>query len=703
MTRRNLIQALAISAMPASAQPQTPQAIRYREYARCLPDYLRMLAAGAVKHRDTEIAKLTTPALLRTRQHWAREMFWRLIGGAPERTPLHVRVTGGFTRPRYRVDNLVYESQPGFFIAANLYVPTTVKPPFPGVLFQMGHSPNGKAADTYQRCCQGLAQLGYLVLGFDPMGQGERIDYPGADGQTRLRSVDDEHTVPGRQMLLIGGTATRMQVWDAVRSLDVLVSHPQVDPKRIASAGQSGGGTLTMMLAAVDDRLHAAAVCSGNTENVACANFLPPGSTDDAEQDLMASGPAGFDRWDLLWPFAPRPLLISVSAKDFFGTYSANYRTNGLEEYQRLASAYRLLGQPDRIRRVASPLPHGLSYGSRVEVYRWFERWLKTDGQNIREEPPVSPEPDRNLWATPTGSVNRDLKSKTPFQLIESRAAQLVTPSAPADLRRFLAVDYAPARQGIAVLGRVPSLDCDIFAIETSTAPHVWCPAWIFAPHQSPERHLLMLDPQGRNAHWHETELDQQLAGRGIALCAADVRGIGDLQPEFSPGAPGYAREHQDEENYAWSSLILGRPLLGQRVSDILGIVDALCEYWKIRNGAGVLVAAKGKMTVPALCAAALDPRIAALYLTGHLVSWRNIVETENYTHPLANFVPDVLRHTDLPNLAASIAPRKVTLAGVVDAAGKPIATERVKEIYAAPNIEIRPEEAWDIDSLSRF
>src|SRR6185437_2227356 len=117
-----LIQALAISVMPASAQPQAPQVIHYREYARCLPDYLRMLAAAALKHRNAEIAKLTRPELLRARQQWACEMFWHLIGGAPKKTPLHLRVTGGFTRQRYRVENLIYESQPGFFIAANLYI-----------------------------------------------------------------------------------------------------------------------------------------------------------------------------------------------------------------------------------------------------------------------------------------------------------------------------------------------------------------------------------------------------------------------------------------------------------------------------------------------------------------------------------------------------------------------------------------------------
>ena len=141
---------------------------------------------------------------------------------------------------------------------------------------------------------RGSHALGYVVLAFfDPMGQGERIYVtPDASGHsTRRESADDEHSHPGKQMLLVGDSASRFQLWDAVRSLDYLASHPLVDPQRLASTGQSGGATLTMMLAAVDPRLAAAVVSSGNTENVACANFNPPGSTDDAEQDFIYSGP----------------------------------------------------------------------------------------------------------------------------------------------------------------------------------------------------------------------------------------------------------------------------------------------------------------------------------------------------------------------------------------------------------------------------
>ena len=402
MTRRNLLRVIAAGGGTASVPVRgqhtaKPNIIGYREYAKCLPDSIRMLASQAYDRRTAQIRKLTSATAIHERQRWVRETFWKIAGGMPHRTSLNTRTTGAFEREKYRVEKLVYESRPDEWISANLYVPKNGAAPFPGVLFHMGHTSNGKAGDTYQRCCQGLVQLGFVVLAFDPMGQGERIDYPGPDGSSRLLSPDHEPTKAGMQMLLIGETATSMQTWDAVRSLDVLASHPLVDPKRLASTGQSGAATITMMLAAVDDRLAFAAVSSGNTENFACANFLPLGSTDDAEQNLVGSGPLGFDRRDLLWPIAPKPLLILTSAKDFFGTYSPNYEENGLEEYGRLEAAYRFLQKPDHLQRFESPLPHGLSYVLRLEIYRWLTRWLQ-DGRKIDQEPPVAPEPDRNLW-----------------------------------------------------------------------------------------------------------------------------------------------------------------------------------------------------------------------------------------------------------------------------------------------------------------
>ena len=244
MTRRELLSAglgIGCAANLQGAELRFP-GVRYRSYSTCLPDFIKGLADRAYKLRNAEIEKLTTAAAISERQKLVTRSFWELVGGKPESTPLHIQTTGAFAREGYRLEKIVYQSQPEVFVPANVYIPTTGTPPFPGVLFQMGHSPNGKAWDSYQRCCQGLARLGYLVLAFDPMGQGERIYYPNSGGtRTRLGSSDDEHTVPGRQMLLLGETASRMQVWDAICSLDVLAAHPKVDRNRLASTGQVGG------------------------------------------------------------------------------------------------------------------------------------------------------------------------------------------------------------------------------------------------------------------------------------------------------------------------------------------------------------------------------------------------------------------------------------------------------------------------------
>jgi hypothetical protein len=527
------------------------------------------------------------------------------------------------------------------------------------------------------------------------MGQGERTNYPEAGGWlTRLRSADSEHTTPGRQMLLTGETATGMQLWDAMRSLDVLASHPMVDARRLGSTGQSGGGTLTMLLAAADDRLAAAAVSSGNTENFATVPFFAPGSTDDAEQDLIGSGRLAFDRWDLLWPLAPKPLLVAASARDFFGTYSASYAASGREEFRKLLRAYETMGSPGNLRYVETPLPHGLSYSLRLAVYNWFERSLKGSSRSIDEEPPTNPEPARTLWCGKTGNTVRDFRGKTPFVLLRERAASIATPTRPPDLRALLEMDPPGAPPRLQVLGATRYRACAIQAVEVQTAERVWAPAWLFLPKDPWTRLLLLLEPNGRNGRWHEDELYAELAGTGIAVCAADLRGVGDLAPQFSPGAAGYASEHQDEENYAWAGLILGRSLLGQRVTDILAFTAALAQAYP---AASIAAAARDKMTVPALCAAALEPRIARLYLARHLVSWRSLVATEEYTCPLTNFVPNILTATDLPEIARSIAPRPVIVAGALDASGRLLRQSDV------PYDHYREAPAWDFNALSQF
>jgi dienelactone hydrolase len=646
VTRRTAI-AIAAGAFAARAE------IRYRPYSRCFPDYLSRLAKEAYDRRNTAIAKLTNAPAIDERQRWVRDTFWKLTGGLPDKSNLNTRVTGAFERPAYKVEKLIFESQPGLHIPANLYIPKNHKPPFPGVLFQMGHSLNGKANDGYQKCCQSLAQLGYLVLAFDPMGQGERTYYPRPNGVlTRLSSADDEHSHPGKQMLLVGDSATRMQAWDAVRSLDVLASHPLVDPKRLASTGQSGGGTLTMFLTAIDDRLAAAAVSCGNTENFACEDFNSPGSVDDAEQNFIDGGPAGFDRWDLLYPMAPKPMLIAVSARDFFGTYSPSYLTNGRPEFDRLKNVYRVLGKEQSLEWYETPVPHALSHDLRLQIYNFFERKLRNSDKPVTE-PEVRVEPDAQLYVGATGNVVRDFGSKTPLSIARERLPVKRTMSSPEVLLR---VD-TPSSPSINVLGRARGEVNFIDGVEIQVSREVWLPGYIFLPEGKAKSVIVPLEPRGRTGRWREGDLYPQLAAAGHIVAAFDIRGIGDLSPEVGRGNQFYTKRHADEESYAWASLMLGKPMLGQRVTDILHIAQALRKYAPARD-TRITIAAVDHLTVPALFAAALDKTIEKIYTARGLVSYASLLDAEDYSEPFVNFIPKILATADLPEIRQHLGAR---------------------------------------------
>jgi hypothetical protein len=252
-----------------------------------------------------------------------------------------------------------------------------------------------------------------------------------------------------------------------------------------------------------------------------------------------------------------------------------------------------------------------------------------------------------------------------------------------------------------AVLGRVPSRDVQIEAVEVPSAPAVWVPAWLLLPNRQEAggKVFLLLEPD-RRGRWHEGELYQSLAAQGHVVCVPDLRGIGDLAPEAGRGAAAYTRDHSEEENYAWSSLILGKPMLGQWVTDVLAVISALRARPEAQ-GRPLTIAAHGKVTVPALIAATLEPAVERLYLAGGLISFASVVETEDYRASFADFVPGLLRHTDLPQIAASFAPRKLVLSDPVDGAGAPAERAEVQRLY--PSAELKLEAQWETEALQNL
>jgi hypothetical protein len=220
----------------------------------------------------------------------------------------------------------------------------------------------------------------------------------------------------------------------------------------------------------------------------------------------------------------------------------------------------------------------------------------------------------------------------------------------PADLPALIKVDATTGK--LAKLAQTRWGDIRIDAVEVESSRGVFVPAWVYLP-AKPKSLLMVLEPQGRNTNWQEDGPYHQIALKGVAVCAFDVRGVGDLAPEVGRGNPGNTRPRSEEDAYAWASMMLGRPLLGQRVADILAMASAMRDY-----GVPIRLAARDRMTVPALFALALERDLAGGFLTGGLTSYSSILEQEQYKEPFANFLPGILRHTDLPELRTSIGAR---------------------------------------------
>ncbi len=205
---------------------------------------------------------------------------------------------------------------------------------------------------------------------------------------------------------------------------------------------------------------------------------------------------------------------------------------------------------------------------------------------------------------------------------------------------------------------------------------------------------------RGRNTDAQEDGVYHRLARAGRRVYAADVRGIGDCRPEVGRGNANYTIEHDGEEAYAWASLILGEPLLAQRITDIVALLRAVGN--ELPSGdQRVSIAARGRLTVPALFAFASFESAVALYMAVGLASFESVLQTENYQQPLANFAWNLFQSTDLPLLAAQAAPRRIHLAGAVDGSNNRMSVDEVRRFYSSDNVRISSDATWDESVLA--
>src|SRR5258707_3522140 len=267
-----------------------------------------------------------------------------MIGGLPTaKTDLHAQITGKIQMDGFSIEKLIFQSLPGVYVTALVYLPDDRSKKHPAVLVPAGHAADGKF--HYQALSQRLVGRGYVVISWDPIGQGERSQFwDSAAGKSRYNLVCGEHAVMGNLAYLAGANLARWEIWDGIRAVDYLLTRPEVDGQRISITGTSGGGFQATLIAALDDRIKVAAPsCYISALPMRISNRIFADPDSDPEQDLFCMISNGVDQPELLLLKYSLPALASAAVLDFFPIEGTR---NTVRQVRRL---YETVDRGDRI------------------------------------------------------------------------------------------------------------------------------------------------------------------------------------------------------------------------------------------------------------------------------------------------------------------------------------------------------------------
>lgn len=694
--RRQFLQAASAA---VTASPLALAETREKSYSREFPDMLLSHLSGKLNalasHWDAERSRIRTPEDLEARNRYVREKFREMIHGLPDRNPLQPVVVRTLERDQYRIENVMFQSRPDFWVTGNLYVPTSGPGPFPGIISPCGHYAIARMQPDYQYVYLNLVRSGFVVLGYDPIGQGERRQYWGPEMDDIRGGLDPvyEHSMPGQVLLMLGEDLTHYRIWDGMRAVDYLLTRPEVDKDRIGCAGHSGGGTLTQFISALDERIKCAVVNEGGTSHRWPIHIRPEDRVgpSDIEQNIFPAAAHGVDLCDIHVAIAPRPLLALIE------NYSPHFNLAA----DHIRSRYQLLGVPEKFATEEATDPHAWTVKLRQATTNWFSRWFY-NRPGPASEPDFEAERPEDLYCTPTGSIRDAHQGETIFSLILKKQTNLPprteapATSAPLDtfrrdtqsrIRRLIHFNKPDSPLAVRRLVTTQRKGYSVEKLEFISEPGIYIPAWVFLPEgrTGTSRATLWVDEAGKEADGMEFDALEKMACKGTFVASIDVRGAGDTRPPHAASItepPGFCHLFDVDTALSYMAWFMDESLFGMRVQDVLRGVDYLLSRPDV-DRAGVRVIGKGAGALWALYAAALDPRIDEVVCERPLLTYRTLAQVDRYLHGAGIFIRDVLKYYDLPQVAATIAPRRLTITAPVDAMKNPVALADARRAYA--------------------
>jgi pimeloyl-ACP methyl ester carboxylesterase len=644
----------AFRVLPATAH-EGPAITPYLKY-----QYEMAWRQDDVRRRNWE--RVRTEQDLQGLQQALREHLLAMLGGLPsQRTPLNPRVTGVIPMDGFHIEKLIFESLPGVYVTALVYVPDDVIKKRPAVLVPSGHAPNGKA--FYQALCQRLARRGYVVICWDPVGQGERSQFWDArTGKSRYNLICAEHAVLGNLAYLAGTNLARWEIWDGMRAIDYLLTRPDVDPERINITGTSGGGFQTAHIAALDPRIKVAAPsCYITALPMRVYNRIFKDPDSDPEQDLYRMISEGVDHPGLLLLMYPRPVFVAAAVLDFF-PIEGTHKTFG-----EVADLYARFDHGDRIAMHEGYHEHQYSPENQEAAFEFMDHF---NGMPLRHDLSPGKELDeKTLQCTRTGQVMLDFANARSLMDVireyhvehKARPAQNLKQLYYSALHPHIASWMVAQYRGAAPEPNEIRWE----AVGTSQWGEVTIERYLLRHsgelelpflyiHKTSEQRrpmLLWLSDNGKPTPQDWPELTKHL-GAGYDIVSIDPRGLGEtrmLYKATSPDDPALAQLDFDHAyvspisgvlaDYVYNSLLTGRPYFLQMMED----VEIATRFVQEHLGAGREVFVTGTGSAYTLAAAVSEtlPGIKLLpQPNARLVKWSEIVDQKRELWPIQLLLP---------------------------------------------------------------
>ncbi len=636
-------------------------------YAAMLPDYLTAMAEELYATNKRRREEITSAEQWQARQKELREYFTAALGGFPDRTPLNPEVAGTIDCGPFVIEKTILQSHPNFLVTASLYVPKDLAGKVPGILVPCGHSANGRMAELYQAVGIAMALNGFVSLVYDPISQGERVQYYDESiGDSTVGPCTSEHSQMDNQCDLIGHNIAKYRIYDGMRCLDYLQSRPEVDGEMLGCTGCSGGGTLTTYLMALDDRIKAAApVCYLTSLQARQESDMIA----DGEQNIFDQLAFAMDHHEMAAMTAPRALRICAAEEDYFPLDGAQ------ETAEFCRQIYGLLGMADSFELFVGAGPHGFSPQIRNAAVEWFGRFLNMPTSEVDPDPYILP--DEQLYCTDTGQVVTSINSRKVYEVnlevfekqrpdsttappreqLQKTVAAVLGITAPVEIVEQKAFD--PASLG---LEADDDMDYRLIAAEAGLY------AGLFTKKSSADGKAvrLMVSEEPDYADFAQQSVPDGDAPALLSVCGT---GISDLRRQgkgnFENRSGNSARLLGREAFAAYFAKIMGFPLLRLRVRDILAAIRFLRDESGYED---IVLEGHGRAGIWALHAAVLDGELASVKLEDTLWSYELVIRDGEYTVPhMADIARGCLLHYDLPQLCATLAPGPLEIVNPVD------------------------------------